>query len=149
MTYGRRIALKLMDYGWYNPRAGEDNSQTPASPRESYDNDGEGRTTKPQQPSLRKAWAYFEHTALSRYIVDPNPPHADQNVLVRLFYRCIRPGEIKMERYVVIYSIYVYYLIGSGSYFSCFLSTEDKFIMSFCCFFSAYLMYLINPIFDF
>ena len=98
MTYGRRIALSLMDYGWYNPRAGQDNSQTPASPRESYDNDGEGRTTKPQQPSLRKAWAYFEHTALSRYIVDPNPPHADQNVLVRLFYRCIRPGEIKMER---------------------------------------------------
>ena len=59
MTWGRRIALRLMKNEWYYPKPQEEEgSETPSS------DDDEG-----QKPSLARAWAYFEHVALERYIV--------------------------------------------------------------------------------
>jgi len=54
MTYGRRVALKMMNNKYYNPNAGV------VSKREDCT----------EIPSLEKAWAYFEHNVLSRYIVE-------------------------------------------------------------------------------
>ena len=78
MTLGRRIALSLMNYKWYNPRAGEDDLNegknteesaldVPVDPAKDEDNAFEQASI--QNPSLEKAWAYFEHVALDRYIV--------------------------------------------------------------------------------
>jgi len=53
MTIGRRKALKLMNNKYYNPH-GKGVSD------EEYCKEG---------PSLEKAWAYFEHNVLARYIV--------------------------------------------------------------------------------
>mmetsp|Transcript_13898 Transcript_13898/g.28341 ORF Transcript_13898/g.28341 Transcript_13898/m.28341 type:complete len:1352 (-) Transcript_13898:32-4087(-) len=47
MTYGRRIALKLQNYSWYQPRGTH------------WDFNGLG---------LQSAWAHFEHSVLPRYI---------------------------------------------------------------------------------
>lgn len=48
MTRGRKIALKLQQFPWYQPRSGH------------WDTQGLG---------LQSAWAYFEHSVLPRYIV--------------------------------------------------------------------------------
>jgi hypothetical protein len=64
ITMGRKIGLRLQHKKWYNPRAGA-LSQT-------YDDveaTGEGI---PNFPSLQKAWAYFEHVVLTRYVVEPH-----------------------------------------------------------------------------
>ncbi len=54
MTYGRRIALSMASkFAWYNPHLGKANGP-----------DGQ------ELPSLAKAWAYFEHVTLERYVVE-------------------------------------------------------------------------------
>lgn len=67
MTLGRRIALKLQQFSWYQPR---------------------GRHWDVEGLGLQSAWAYFEHSILPRYIVknsDKNthapatPPGDDQS----------------------------------------------------------------------
>jgi len=85
MTVGRRIALHLMkNHGWYNPRLNQvdefDESETPedSSRLGNTVNDSQRHLqhqaypfthSRRENPSLAKAWAYFEHVSLSRYIV--------------------------------------------------------------------------------
>jgi hypothetical protein len=91
MTFGRRIALSLMKQSWYNPRIKEPvpptKEEKKAAKRQSKKLKGEevnnvdnnndddeddlgpdGERTVAEVPSIEKAWVYFEHVALSRYI---------------------------------------------------------------------------------
>jgi hypothetical protein len=89
MTFGRRIALSLMKQSWYNPRLNAPIQPTKeekkAAKRQSKKLKGEevknvaadddeddlgpdGERTVAEVPSIEKAWIYFEHVALSRYI---------------------------------------------------------------------------------
>jgi hypothetical protein len=82
MTYGRRIALKLMDKPWYNPMCKEDEKEE--------DDEKDGGSNNPnktveeeedsvvkdfdedvrfEEPCLAKGWAFFEHQSLYRYIL--------------------------------------------------------------------------------
>ena len=63
MTTGRRIALKLMDKKWYNPRASSTDVPVPPDPEMAVEDESSA-------PSLRKAWVYFEHVVLTRYVVE-------------------------------------------------------------------------------
>lgn len=58
MTFSRRIALSLIKYDWYNP-----NNKTKDTEKSSEEEYG-------YPPSLAKAWAYFEHFTLRRYITE-------------------------------------------------------------------------------
>ncbi len=73
MTHGRRLALFLARYNWYNPHLGLENEN-------GDDNDGEydvvnvnvnvnANGSAVEKPSLNVAWEYFEHFVLPRYIV--------------------------------------------------------------------------------
>ena len=63
MTLSRRIALRLMKYKWYYPnRDGKKSSCFGSSKAENIDGS--------LQPSLEKAWAYFEHVTLPRFVYD-------------------------------------------------------------------------------
>jgi hypothetical protein len=65
MTFGRRIARYLMKrYKWYNPQLGTRKEEPPA------DDGNNKNNNKNAAPSLDKAWAYFEHVTLQRYIVE-------------------------------------------------------------------------------
>ncbi|KAL3940561.1 MAG: hypothetical protein SGBAC_004917 [Bacillariaceae sp.] len=67
MTYSRRIALSLMNKKWYNPKAeANDGVAFDTSARSGQS----GLSTVVAKPSLEKAWAYFEHFALNRCIID-------------------------------------------------------------------------------
>lgn len=123
MTYGRRIALALMNKKWYNPRAGEDEhvgedhyDETtgqergelvvdttmnngnhvagPASPVSEGTRGYPAQVTQRQFPSLERAWGYFEHVALPRYIVEPKPDGPKKNILTR----CIRKVFCKADK---------------------------------------------------
>ena len=86
MTFGRRIALYLAAKStWYNPHLGKTHGPK-----------GE------ELPSLAKAWAYFEHVTLERYIVEDRTRLGHVNArqrLVKKFHRGDRqlniaePGE--------------------------------------------------------
>ena len=70
MTYQRRLALYLMKKKWYNPSyEPEDEGNGSRNRMETTDEDGEGLPIYPK-PSLEKAWAYFEHTTLQRYVIN-------------------------------------------------------------------------------
>jgi hypothetical protein len=105
MTWGRRIALSLMNKKWYNPLAGEDLSgenfedaqmDAPSDPRDEPADDmfAEMSTTK---PNLKKAWAYFEHVALDRYIVSEKKDNQKKNICHRIV-RKFQKGDKKFER---------------------------------------------------
>lgn len=64
MTMGRKIALKLLHKKWYNPRAGIQFQK--------YEDVEALCEGIPNLPSLQKAWAYFEHVVLTRYVVEPH-----------------------------------------------------------------------------
>jgi hypothetical protein len=118
MTFGRRIALSLMDKKWYNPRAGEDEDEKELSrdvqgtlPSASGGLEtGPSLTTQQKhddfdtmmhnrQPSLAKAWAYFEHVALYRYLVPQDEPEKEKkNICVRGFRKLFCKGNKKLER---------------------------------------------------
>lgn len=81
MTYTRRIALHLMNkYNWYNPRLGK-KPEDLSSEESSLYFGGAYRSpdgypmlrTRPENPSLENAWAYFEHFTLQRYVYEPKP----------------------------------------------------------------------------
>jgi hypothetical protein len=102
MTWGRRIALSLMDYKWYNPKAGEEETEesssvmeTPVESMKSED-DAFDRTSS-RKPNLQKAWAYFEHVSLDRYIVQDGPPKTKKNICRRVI-RKFQKGNKKMEK---------------------------------------------------
>lgn len=58
MTGARRLALRLMDKKWYNPHAGKGEVDI----KKSFHGSIMGNI-----PSLKRAWAYFEHATLMRY----------------------------------------------------------------------------------
>jgi hypothetical protein len=60
MTIARRIALGLLDRKWYNPNAGKPTIDVQAS--------FHGSVIR-LAPSLKRAWAYFEHVTLVRYFI--------------------------------------------------------------------------------
>lgn len=82
MTYGRIIALSLMNKPWYNqnlkkavnengdnPNANLSASQRRYANRVPLNTLGEGKVKQEEPlPSLEKGWAYFEHVTLSRHI---------------------------------------------------------------------------------
>jgi hypothetical protein len=93
MTYGRRIALTLMKYAWYNPQVTEPTDQNAAD--EIIDGgrfrseDGYPLThSKKEQASLEKAWAYFDHVALPRYLFVPKEnPDQKKSIFTRIINR--------------------------------------------------------------
>jgi len=118
MTFARRIALSLIDKKWYNPKAGEtkekegeDKTNDGPSPSNGAD-DPEGKkeasTIKAcdfddemhcRQPNLEKAWAYFEHVALYRYLVPPDEGNKQKkNICVRAFRKLFMKGNKKFEK---------------------------------------------------
>jgi hypothetical protein len=80
MTLGRRIALKwLIHKKWYNPRAGQPETK-------SNDVESPLRMTS-ESPSLKKAWAYFEHVVLTRHVLESHNTNVEGwNVLRRIVY---------------------------------------------------------------
>uniref|UniRef100_A0A7S4APN5 CSC1/OSCA1-like cytosolic domain-containing protein n=1 Tax=Pseudo-nitzschia australis TaxID=44445 RepID=A0A7S4APN5_9STRA len=89
MTYGRRIALSLMNKSWYYPMAGtnSDDSESDTADEENND-DGPlqdfDKNVKVTKPCLRKGWAFFEHQALYRYLVLKDQRHrSTTNVMER------------------------------------------------------------------
>lgn len=79
MTLGRRIALVLAKYSWYNPSLNkvyrndqeqnhqeDEDSTAVVSVRSSSTRD---RMEALTSTSLQEAWAYFEHTILPRYVL--------------------------------------------------------------------------------
>jgi len=97
MTYSRRLALFLMKrYAWYNPalkpQPEDEEKDKPLGetksrplPADSYP----FTHSKRERPSLAKAWSYFDHVALSRYVVytNPNDPPKPQKCLLTRIYR--------------------------------------------------------------
>jgi hypothetical protein len=90
MTWGRRIALKLMNQSWYYPKAEASENIEKKQPD----------VVEEDQPSLEKAWAYFEHVALERYIVkDENTKlleraePGDRNYKTRLYNPLCTPHD--------------------------------------------------------
>jgi len=54
-----------------------------------------------ENPSLAKAWAYFEHVALSRYVVEPkdmDPAAKKKNIVVRAARKLFCKGDKQMRR---------------------------------------------------
>jgi hypothetical protein len=79
MTFARRAALHLMRRSWYNPQLldGQHKHDTPSLDYIEMDeisSDGSFNKSMLQspvhreRPSLEKAWAYFEHVTLPRYL---------------------------------------------------------------------------------
>jgi hypothetical protein len=117
MTLGRRIALSLMDKKWYNPRAGEEEDELETSgdnenilPKSSdvLENGVSATLQKADdfdammhdhKPSLAKAWAYFEHVALYRYLVPQDEQEKEKkNICVRGFRKLFCKRNKKLDR---------------------------------------------------
>jgi hypothetical protein len=95
MTWGRRMALGLMDKKWYNPRAGmeyEDPKEL-HSPHSTQSASGDFDRKMLQKPSLEKAWAYFEHVALYRHIAEEKQK-TKKNILVRIIRKFQKGGKL-------------------------------------------------------
>ena len=91
MTFGRRIARGLMNKKWYNPRAGQ-----PEPPKRNHAaGETDPQITEMQQPSLNKAWAYFEHVAMSRHFIAPKEKETT-NICLRILHKFSK-GNKKME----------------------------------------------------
>jgi len=121
MTYGRRIALSLMNQKWYNPSAVDDNefysAHDESSRGESYHDETFSDAamdpaptdtrntsgpdlfaqTKTTKADLKKGWAYFEHVVLDRYIVEKKPDAPKKNTCMRII-RKFQKGNKKLER---------------------------------------------------
>ena len=91
MTYGRRIALWMMQrFPWYNPQLNNDQE---GSGGDDILDGGKYRTedgypirhSKEEKPSLEKAWAYFDHVALPRYLfVEKENPNEKKSIPTRI-----------------------------------------------------------------
>lgn len=100
MTFGRRIALTLLHKKWYNPAADvdtdhetdEENEDRP--PAEDFDED-----MVFEKPCLKKGWAFFEHQALARYLVQPEDEiERKKNIFVRGFRAIFCSRHKKFDR---------------------------------------------------
>jgi hypothetical protein len=103
MTWGRRMALGLMDKKWYNPSAGREDGDedakeldSPGSPHSTQSALGDFDRRKSQKPSLEKAWAYFEHVALYRYIVEEKQK-TKKGFVTRIIHK-FQKGDKKFEK---------------------------------------------------
>jgi len=97
MTFGRRIALALINSKWYNPKAGEQVVKEETSSDEPMiEGDNVFEKINADPPSLEKAWAYFEHVSLDRYIVDDKPK--TQKNICRRIVRKFQKGNKKLEK---------------------------------------------------
>ena len=112
MTWSRRLALRFIDYGWYNPKAGEQHDDSGAKSAEDPQKAETERLLRPgmerssssypftseieEQPSLQKAWAYFEHVALSRYVLEPKEQSERKSLIVRIL-RKFRKGNKQLQ----------------------------------------------------
>ncbi len=106
MTWGRRLALFCMKrYPCYNPRLRpqqeEDTEESPLFdnlPRETF-HAYPFDISRRENPSLEKAWAYFEHVTLSRYVVPPEDQYkTKKSLIVRIFRRFFRKGGQQLRR---------------------------------------------------
>lgn len=116
MTWGRRIALKLMDKPWYNPsikannEEGEDNEEG-ADDDESNNQDKpiEGDTTARvvddfdkdvifEKPCLAKGWAFFEHQSLYRYILPADHESKSYSTWTKIYRTLFLQRNKKFER---------------------------------------------------
>jgi hypothetical protein len=108
MTFGRRIALSLIDKKWYNPKAGQTadtfeetsgGTRGALSSASSFKHDDFDTMMTNSQPSLEKAWAFFEHVALYRYLVPPDgETKTKKNFFVRVFRKVFMKGDKKLDR---------------------------------------------------
>lgn len=89
MTFGRRIALSLANYTWYNPSLNKVANKTREEdlddvfPQESQTKKARDKMEALTSISLQEAWAYFEHAILPRYVND-KLFHKDQGFWSRL-----------------------------------------------------------------
>jgi hypothetical protein len=91
MTWGRRIARDLIHEKWYNPRAGQ-----PEPPERSHSaRETDPEITEMHQPSLSKAWAYFEHVALSRHFAEPKEKKTT-NICLKILHKFSK-GDKKLD----------------------------------------------------
>eukprot|EP00804_Cyclotella_cryptica_P013285 CCRYP_018642-RA/>CCRYP_018642-RA protein AED:0.04 eAED:0.04 QI:382/1/1/1/1/1/4/1250/711 len=112
MTYGRRIALSLINKKWYNPKAGvkseesntagemKQNSQKPVDSSSSNEDNFDAMMSNPH-PNLEKSWAYFEHVTLYRYLLSPDETidkGSKMSVLVEAFRKMFMKSNAKLER---------------------------------------------------
>jgi hypothetical protein len=97
MTLGRRIALSLIDKKWYNPRAGEQEVAPEAPVETPIDQRGHSERKVLEKPNLEKAWAYFEHVALDRYILEPRTKPPTKNCCLRILHK-FQKGKKKLEK---------------------------------------------------
>lgn len=85
-TWGRRLATYLSDYKWYNPYVDKEEDAT----------DEYGRPI----PSIAKAWAFFEHVTLERYVISDGYRAASQQQLSRKerIKRAFFRGDQRLEK---------------------------------------------------
>jgi hypothetical protein len=164
MTWGRRIALSLMDKTWYNPRAGEAGDPPPEAPAVAETVaetvTGERGTSERkvlEKPSLAKAWAYFEHVALDRHIVQPKTTTPTKNPCVRIIHK-FQKGDKKLEKaepghnstktslYSPIFTPHTQVRYQAVPYFHClrFLSQSHIIVMVGACHFSLEISDLVS-----
>lgn len=115
MTRARRLAKRLMEKRWYNPHAGKSipdldfygnhGNGSRDSSNKGNNNNGDPLDTSSRHsmragsirrivPSLERAWAYFEHVTLTRYIPhEENVDTANLNVWQRYRYSFTRADE--------------------------------------------------------
>lgn len=86
MTRSRRIALSLVHNKYYNPNAGKRVRRNNTSVFDSISS-AEMVASQKVLPSIEKAWAYFEHVTLTRYIIhERNKNPADLTMWERYKY---------------------------------------------------------------
>ena len=110
MTYGRRIALSLMNKSWYYPSVDQNDEDSNSNNNQEelieeatcpnhgiiddFDEDYEYK-----KPSLAHSWAYFEHVSLYRFIVPLDKKEKPKkNILVRAFRKLFMHGNKKYEK---------------------------------------------------
>jgi hypothetical protein len=104
MTFGRRIALSLMNKKWYNPRANENLDEknevglrrTSSTYSSSSKIDDFDAMMNNASPNLEKAWAFYEHVSLYRYLVPADEIGKKTSVFTRVWN--VLSGKTKLER---------------------------------------------------
>jgi len=100
MTRGRRIALRLIAKKWYNPNAAtftdekKTNDEEDSNSSKEIDDFEEDLELK--EPCLKKGWAFFEHQALYRYIVQPDDKSTSRKGIFKNCFKTFEraePGE--------------------------------------------------------
>ena len=106
MTIGRRIALSMMKkHKWYNPRLGEVPDEAEMVEEPSHHKMATAKIdaypfshSRREFPSLERAWAYFEHVALPRYVVESVEKKVKKNIFVRAYRKLFCKGGKQLDR---------------------------------------------------